>query len=860
MANIITFPKGNVGIGTETPNRTLEIAGTLRLTGSTGTGETLMGRNNLGDVSAITIGSGLSLSENTLTSTGGGGGGISGTGTTNYVPKWNSSTSLADSIIFQSGTSVGIGTTSMDSDGLDIKGTSASEGGRLGVELATTGTTSGDWTGTSFAGGYTHTAGNTTAITTTLAAVVNNIYQVSYTISGGTTGTVNISFGGNTSENVSTSGTLPIIRVTGTTALTVTPISTFNRTVIISVKQVTGSVTPTFLLKNSNDLIVFEQRAPASPTNIFQGKLSGQFNINSTGNTFYGNAAGQYITTGHDNSFYGFSAGNLTTIGSGNSYYGSGAGSSNATGSNNTAIGSSAGASLKTNSNTVVGSQCASNVSVTTSGLTAIGYQAAQNQSGVDSVMVGYQTGNSITGDNNVLIGYLSHSQSASNSSNSVSIGHSSSRYMLNANNNVAIGFQAAATTSTGNTTSLSNSILIGYSTKNNTNGETGAVVIGHQAISLGSNTTVLGKSSTTRSKIWGSIENQGAGATNATTSLLIQNSASTPKLTVKDGGAIEIGSNATVTGTTTAAIQVVDSSNANVGLALAPKGSGAFTLLIPDNTITGGNSRGVKAVDLQMSLSSASSIASGNFAFIGGGSGNTASGVGSTIAGGTNNTITNSYSSINGGNGNTVNSTYSTIIGGSNNLIPSTYNYSSIIGGRDNGVYALYSIASGYNASAYLYGQSAKASGFFTTQGDAQTTEIILRQTIIGTGSTELFLDGVTLQSFLAYGGTTNRLWTFTIQVAAFVSSGGTVNCPNASSWSSVHNGGIKLSGTTTTLLGVSLVNSYSDSSMSTAIVTIAANDTTDALTIFFKPPTTAISTTVTRVVATIYLTEVGF
>jgi hypothetical protein len=46
----------------------------------------------------------------------------------------------------------------------------------------------------------------------------------------------------------------------------------------------------------------------------------------------------------------------------------------------------------------------------------------------------------------------------------------------------------------------------------------------------------------------------------------------------------------------------------------------------------------------------------------------------------------------------------------------------------------------------------------------------------------------------------------------------------------------------------------------MSTAIVTIAANDTTDALTIFFKPPTTAISTTVTRVVATIYLTEVGF
>ena len=35
---------------------------------------------------------------------------LSGSGTTNYVPKWSSSTALTDSSIFDNGTSVGIGT------------------------------------------------------------------------------------------------------------------------------------------------------------------------------------------------------------------------------------------------------------------------------------------------------------------------------------------------------------------------------------------------------------------------------------------------------------------------------------------------------------------------------------------------------------------------------------------------------------------------------------------------------------------------------------------------------------------------------------------------------------------------------
>lgn len=43
---------------------------------------------------------------------GGGGGGVSGTGTTNFLPKWSGSTSLANSRIFDNGTNVGVGTSS----------------------------------------------------------------------------------------------------------------------------------------------------------------------------------------------------------------------------------------------------------------------------------------------------------------------------------------------------------------------------------------------------------------------------------------------------------------------------------------------------------------------------------------------------------------------------------------------------------------------------------------------------------------------------------------------------------------------------------------------------------------------------
>jgi hypothetical protein len=50
-------------------------------------------------------------------------GGVSGSGTTNYIPKWSGSTSLSDSTIFDNGTSVGIGTATPNATyKLDVNG------------------------------------------------------------------------------------------------------------------------------------------------------------------------------------------------------------------------------------------------------------------------------------------------------------------------------------------------------------------------------------------------------------------------------------------------------------------------------------------------------------------------------------------------------------------------------------------------------------------------------------------------------------------------------------------------------------------------------------------------------------------
>lgn len=170
-------------------------------------------------------------------------------------------------------------------------------------------------------------------------------------------------------------------------------------------------------------------------------------------------------------------------------------------------------------------------------------------------------------------------------------------------------------------------------------------------------------------------------------------------------------------------------------------------------------------------------------------------------------------------------------------------------------------SLSTGANARATLPNQVVHASGNFTTNGDAQGSEIVLRRSITGTAETELFLDGTSQQAVLAG---TNRIWTGTAKctgVVTAVGNGATIVAGDVfSQWQPFT---IKRIGSTTTLMTPvfgTTVEGWSDASMGGSTFNISADDTTEALKITFVPPTLAGSTTVCRAVCTVDVNEVAY
>lgn len=240
----------------------------------------------------------------------------------------------------------------------------------------------------------------------------------------------------------------------------------------------------------------------------------------------------------------------------------------------------------------------------------------------------------------------------------------------------------------------------------------------------------------------------------------------------------------------------VTGATTADVDLSWVPRGAGAFQLAITNNAISGGNKRGTYAIDLQLLRGSAATVASGDFAVIGGGQSNTGNGYNSTTGGGYQNTNSANYGFIGGGQLNMVTnvSDYAAIAGGHQNLASAAY--TGIISGNQcqatdlhaiaGGNQALaqaetavaigsivtadqpYSIATGFNAHADKWGQHAHASGLIAVQGDAQSSQFVLRtQTVDATVGVILYLDYPAVghrQMVMA----DNTAWTYEILVVA--------------------------------------------------------------------------------------------
>jgi len=373
-----------------------------------------------------------------------------------------------------------------------------------------------------------------------------------------------------------------------------------------------------------------------------------------------------------------------------------------------------------------------------------------------------------------------------------------------------------------------------------------------------------------------------GAGTTSATTSLHVRNSSSVDLLKVNDNGQFLLGENGAALTTNRSASIEVSSTNTNVGISIVPKGTGAITAQIPDGTTTGGNARGSNAVEFQ-TRNIAGRIASGNNSVIAGGFNNFASaslsavlggsinlatGTNSCIGGGTQNTATATNSVVSGGNNHRADGTSSTVSGGA--ACQATADYSTVSGGRENYAVAESSYSpGGYRSRAYLYGAMSTASGRFGTsgQGDAQTSVFRLWRSITGTTTSELTLTAGAPAAAtraileLPTGATNGRLWNAIVQMSAICqTAGGTVTVGEA--FIGTYNLGIKRIGATTSLVGTvqDMITAQADTNMSSSVVTITADDANESLKIEFTPPTGANASTVIRVVATVYLTEVGY
>lgn len=360
---------------------------------------------------------------------------------------------------------VGIGTTTLTGLSLAVvgltrfTGTTASDTAPLGAELAAVTGTGTNWTlaGTDLNnGGYTHTVGSVVPLTTSLVAVSGTYYQIAYTITGRTAGSITIAYGG-TSTSISATGiTGPL--ASSTSVLTITPTTDFDGTVALSIKSI-GTSSASIIFANSTGGIPLEIRASSVTSNTFIGTNAGRRVLSGiAANTFIGSNAGAQTTSGGNNTFIGNVAGQNTSTGSNNVFIGASAGQNNTVASSNVFIGSNSGSS-----------------NTTGSGNAFLGNAAGQLNS---------------TGSNNANFGNSAGSTNTTGSGNTL-FGNNAGRY-------IADGVTAA--------TVLNQSILIGYNTRVLADSQINQIVIGYGTTGLGSNTTVLGNSSTTLTALYGAV------------------------------------------------------------------------------------------------------------------------------------------------------------------------------------------------------------------------------------------------------------------------------------------------------------------------------------------------------------------
>jgi hypothetical protein len=388
--------------------------------------------------------------------------------------------------------------------------------------LDAAGWTSTGWTG-DFTNGWTHTPGNTTVLSQSKLASNATKYKISYTVTGRTAGSITITFGGQSLSTITGAGVFGPTTTT-TTALSITPTTDFNGTIIISIKELTAVSTPILQLNTAGNVTVTDIRYSLSSTNAFYGYEAGGYILNGVGCTGIGYQALKANTSGLDNTGVGYQALSATTTGASNTGIGSQALKLNTYGVANSACGYLSLGSNTTGSNNSGFGSSSLQSNTTGNNNTGIGRQAlSANTAGINNTSVGYQSLiANVSGGNNTAVGTLSLFGITTGASNTA-IGRNSGRFIADG--------------STANQTSTA-SCYFGAETRAGENANTNETVVGYQAIGAGSNTVRLGNVSVTKVQFSGNLEFD--SATVSTISQVRQTIADTAgvNFTITPGGA----------------------------------------------------------------------------------------------------------------------------------------------------------------------------------------------------------------------------------------------------------------------------------------------------------------------------------
>lgn len=380
-------------------------------------------------------------------------------------------------------------TTQLDETASNFKSTKEDEQPRISEEELMGGSNwvlGSGWSG-NFETGFTHTKGNTEPLTRQMTNLGNNFYQIEITVeSPETTKDSNsgweISIGGsdgfemyegNFTEHTYTR----TIRSGGGNDLVINPVSNFDGTITnISMRLVTGTTRPTFVIKDSTGENVMEVTSTgADNRNVFIGKGIASYNTTGHRNVAIGDRAFADNSSGFWNVAIGDEAMQDNTVGSRSVAIGHIALRRNTVGHRNIAIGPFSLEQNTTGTNNIAigvdpmqfGKNTHFNIAFGTSALTRL-------ENGADNIVMGRGVASGLQGNFNIALG---RSALVSYSGDGlVGIG-AYALLSLQSGTNTAIGFSSLMTGK-----EMNKNTAVGYETLRRLSDGGRNTVIGHQS------------------------------------------------------------------------------------------------------------------------------------------------------------------------------------------------------------------------------------------------------------------------------------------------------------------------------------------------------------------------------------------